>query len=558
MIRSGLPEMGAQVVNLRIFLEGTACASVALLATLANALAGGPGASAVGLEAIAASLAAGTATGILSNLAFRDAAPLSDRIVKRLAIKGLPLNHDVERAIRLAQLRAAEALAHHVATSLMPSHGRMAARVRLITLNDFLKRIRDWRRSASDELQAHRSGALDHQEVDALARDVRALISPTGNRNAAADFSKVWAKSGELILAELETAKVSDRPQEFDNVLTGKVSFNGLTWPNVVIAFFVEMLKTEPALYQIFTVDLLGGLSGSLSKLTSDLSAMQESLGPIGQALAAVNRRVVQLDINDAALSAKLDRIIALLASVPVEEADARLQRWAGAEYAESGLTANDVRELVAEHKLFAGRSEDFEVLDAFLDRHDHGLMIVAAPPGVGKSAFLVEWIARRRELGDFVARHLIARRAPTTVGSIAVLQHLLRQIAVYRGHRREPVPDGESKLADTIFELLKAPARLGERLIVVMDGLDEADPKLVSFLRQEMGAGVFVVVGVRTEPGSEPEVLKRWLSFGLGSLPRARHDLGPLTVEEVVQWLRLSMPSVRLLSETEIARALN
>jgi WD40 repeat protein len=558
MLLIGSSYAGAKVINFRAVLEGTAYTSVALLATWASAYAAGSGSAAVGLEAAAAALAAGTTTGILSNLAFRDAARLSDRIVKRLAIKGLPLNQDVERAVRLAQLRAVEASAHHVASTLMPSKGGMAGRLRLISLNDFLKRVRDWRRSALDELRADRTEVFGHGELDVLARDVRALISPNGNGNAAANFGTVWGKSGALILAELENAKISDRPLEFDKLLIGEASFNGLTWANAVTAFFAELLKTEPALYQIFSIDLLGGLAGNLSTLTSDLGAIQESLGPIGQALAAVDRRLDELTINDAALSLKLDRIIALLASVSVEEAAARLERWAGSEYADSGLTANDVRELVAEHKLFVGRTRDFEVLDSFVNGHDRGLIIVAAPPGVGKSAFLVEWMTRRRELGDFVARHIISRRAPTTVGSISVLAHLRRQVETYRGVHRNAIAESETRLADDVFEFLKAPAREGERLIVLIDGLDEADPKLPSFARQAMGEGVFVVVGVRAEPISEPEVLKHWLSFGLGSLPRVRHDLGPLTVEEVAQWLRLSMPSVRLLSEAEIAFALN
>jgi hypothetical protein len=315
----------------------------------------------------------------------------------------LPLNQDVERAVRIAQLRATEALAHHVATTLMPSEGGMAGRVRLISLNDFLERVRNWRRSASDDLQVRSGESPDLKELDMFVRDVRALINATGDQNGPTDFRDVWRKSGELILAELIDAKVSGRPSEFDDALAGRASFNVLTWPNAVIGFFVELLKTEHELYQIFTVDLLSALASNLLalglELRSDLATIQKSRGPVGQALAAVDRRLDELAINDVALSAKLDRIICLLASMSAEEADDRLQRWVGSEYAPPGLTAHDVRELVGEHKLFVGRAHDFEVLDSFLNEHERGLITLAAPPGVGKSAFLVEWIARRAAL---------------------------------------------------------------------------------------------------------------------------------------------------------------
>jgi hypothetical protein len=251
-------------------------------------------------------MAAGTTTGVLSSLAFRDAASLPDRFVRRFAIKSLPLNHDVERAVRLAQLRAAEALAHHIATTLMPSDGGVAGRVRLINLNHFLERVRNWRRSASDELSVRGSELPDDEELGLLVSDVRALINPTEDPNGASDFKDVWAKSGELILAELNEAKVSNRPREFDDVLVGKGSFNGLTSPNAVSAFFAELLKTEPGLYQSFSVDLLGGLANNLlasnAELRSDLATIQQSLGPIGQALATIDRRVEELAVSDATL----------------------------------------------------------------------------------------------------------------------------------------------------------------------------------------------------------------------------------------------------------------
>ena len=334
-----------------------------------------------------------------------------------------------------------------------------------------------------------------------------------------------------------------------------------------VMAFFAEALKSDTAVYRMVTIDLLTEIGANVSKLRSEvategkeiLSEMQMGFGPIGQAIVSVERRLDQFAANDRDISAKLDRILAVLTSVPAVEAEARVERWAASEYADYGLTNACVRDLIAENsKFFVGREGDLETLDDFLNEHDRGLLIVAAPAGVGKSALLAEWMGRRREVGDFVARHVIARRAPETVGSTAVLEHLLRQVSAYRGELATAIPDTESKLADAIFEHLKPAARAGERLIVVIDGLDEADASLRPFARREMGTGVYVVLGVRAAPETEPYVLKRWLSGGLGNLPQKRFDVKPLSATVVVQWLRAITPGIRVINELRIAEGLH
>jgi WD40 repeat protein len=553
----------------RTVLEGLFFTAAAAGALVASAHCGaGPSAGAIGAGTIGVSLLWDAATGALGSFTYKEGRDALHYVVDYLSRGGsngdFPLNHDIARSVRLAQIRAVEAIAYRTVDRLKPNEADRSAQIAQDKLGRFMKGVLAWKRSAEEDVGAFELWSSD--DVANAGADARALFGAPDATEGPLNIAEVWAKSGVLTLDELEKYSVSGRPPLFDEMLSGRAEIEDVTWANAVTAFFLETLKTDTATYRILSIDLLREIGIGTSRLQFQLaetgkealSAIQDSLGPIGQALSRIDRQLAELAGNDREHSAKLNRILALLASASEEEADARLQRWAGSEYADPGLTAHDVRELVAEHKLFVGRTHDFEVLDGFLNEHDRGLLIVTGPPGVGKTAFLVEWIARRRELGDFVARHLIARRAPTTIESIAVLEHLLRQIGAYRGARRETVPDGESKLASAIFEHLKAPACRSERLIVVIDGLDEADPKLVSFVRQEIGAGVFVVVGVRAEPSSEPEVLKRWLSFGLGSLPRARHDLGTLTVEEVVQWLRLSMPSIRLLSEAEIALALN
>jgi hypothetical protein len=555
--------------SLRTVLEGVFFTAAAGAATVASAYSGAdPTAMAASAGAIALALAGSATSGALGNFTFREVSRVSDQIVDRLSHGGvngeLPLNHDIARAVRIAQLRAVEAIAHRIISSLKPTEADRSAQFVIDRLDSFLDGILKWRRSAEEDIKTRWFELSSREEVETAAQHVRNLLA---DGDEVARVAAVWTKSGGLVLAELDEFPVSDRPPLFDAVLAGRADIEKVTWANAASAFFFETLKNDAAVYRIFSIELLKYIGIDIQQLSAQVAAqgesillmMQECSGPVGQALAWIDRRLQQLVVKDEELAGKLDRILSILATVPIGEADARLERWVGSEYANWGLTAARVRDLIAEStRFFVGRETDLALLDDFLADHRRGLLIVAAPAGVGKSAMLAGWIRRRQETGDFVARHVIARRVEETAAATAVLEHLLQQVRTYRAAPAALLPSNDSRLRGELFEHLKPPARQGERLIVLLDGLDEADAPLAPFAHHEMGSGVYVVLGVRTEAEAEPEVLKRWLIGGLGDLPRMRHDLKPMTVNDVVLWLRAAMPSARFLHEDEIALALH
>jgi hypothetical protein len=581
------------VKSLRTVLEGLFFTAAAGGAVMASAYFGADPATATSASALSAStlalLLAGTATGgALGNFTYDKARSASDQMVERLSHGGangtLPLNHDIARALRLSQIRAVEAIAHRIVDSLKPTEEDRSAQSLIERLDRFLEAILKWRRSAEEDIKTRWLENSSREEIEAVARDVRALLGPTSHRSppgpgsrhpvgcspdaadSAACVDAIWERSGLLVLAELNDFPVFDRPPLFDEVLSGRADIENVTWANAAIGFFAETLKSDPTVYRIVSVDLLRDIGADITKLSFEvraqgrgvLSAIQARLGPIGEALAHVDARLAQLAGNDQELSAKLDRILAVLASVPIVEAEARLERWVASEYADRGYTAARVRDLIKENtKFFVGREADLSLLDGFVASRERGLLIVAAPAGVGKSALLAEWMRRRQEKRDFVARHIIARRAAETVGTMGVLEHLLQQLRAYRSATGTTLPGTDSALRNEIFEHLRIPARKAERLIVLIDGLDEADAPLPPFAHHEMGSGVYVVLGVRTEVNTEPEVLKRWLRGGLGDLPQMRHDMKPMTTDDIVLWLRAAVSGARFLDEREIAGAL-
>ena len=127
----------------------------------------------------------------------------------------------------------------------------------------------------------------------------------------------------------------------------------------------------------------------------------------------------------------------------------------------------------------FGGRDAELEQLDAFLadERHPFGLLV--APTGLGKTALLVHWIRRVQQRTDnrwqiiFVPVSIRYQTADQGVAlrmlahSLAEFHHDLEQFRQY-----EQSPAG---LRALVIDYLRRPLPDGSRLLLVLDGIDEA-----------------------------------------------------------------------------------
>jgi len=128
---------------------------------------------------------------------------------------------------------------------------------------------------------------------------------------------------------------------------------------------------------------------------------------------------------------------------------------------------------------IFGGRDAELEQLDAFLadERHPFGLLV--APTGLGKTALLVHWIRRVQQRTDnrwqiiFVPVSIRYQTADQGVAlrmlahSLAEFHHDLEQFRQY-----EQSPAG---LRALVIDYLRRPLPDGSRLLLVLDGIDEA-----------------------------------------------------------------------------------
>lgn len=163
----------------------------------------------------------------------------------------------------------------------------------------------------------------------------------------------------------------------------------------------------------------------------------------------------------------------------------------------------NNVERLTAYYnKLFGGRDGELVELDSFLSG-PNPFLLLRAPAGRGKTALLVSWVDSLSARTDWEVAFVPVSRVHQTSGAAPALGLLTAQLSDY--HRSNPKHLGDraldpAELKETAAALLATPPSRAERLLVVLDGLDEAEG-------WELGRGFFpppglygfkVVVGIR------------------------------------------------------------
>jgi WD40 repeat protein len=160
-------------------------------------------------------------------------------------------------------------------------------------------------------------------------------------------------------------------------------------------------------------------------------------------------------------------------------------------------------------HRRFVGRAGLLERLDRLLATD--GWVVVTGGPGMGKSALLAAWLSRREAAGAAVPHHFIRRGEYDWDDPGKLVGSLVAQIEERFPAVRAPDTDARTHPAARLAAALaraSAPelAPRGERLVVLIDGLDEYDPPagaapadpLAAFLPHALPDGVSVLCASR------------------------------------------------------------
>ncbi len=121
----------------------------------------------------------------------------------------------------------------------------------------------------------------------------------------------------------------------------------------------------------------------------------------------------------------------------------------------------------------FVGREFVFQAIAEFLTSQPNGYFIIEAEPGVGKSAITAEYVRRNECVAHFNVRSQGINRADQFLDSVCT-QIISRYNLPYPSLPSDATRDGKF-LAQLLGEV-EAKLKRGERLVIVIDALDEVD----------------------------------------------------------------------------------
>jgi hypothetical protein len=161
------------------------------------------------------------------------------------------------------------------------------------------------------------------------------------------------------------------------------------------------------------------------------------------------------------------------------------------------------LRAVAKRHSLFGGREAELACLDAFARGEGPSYAYLASDAGLGKTALLANWIALRASRGSETVCHFISG-PDGSANEKSVLVSLCEQLLGFHGSQEVLPPD--AFLRDSYTELLTRHLSAEQRLVVVIDGLDEAQGWTVgSFIAPTpLPQNVRVVFSARNVAGTD------------------------------------------------------
>ena len=315
-----------------------------------------------------------------------------------------------------------------------------------------------------------------------------------------------------------------------------------LQWFDLLCAYFAHELKTNDKVQAIFQEQLLADLKVNGVKV--DVAEVETALANLSREmsdrLSEISEKVgegsQQIETLLLALAANSEtRQMAIQEGIKVIQR--QLNRRTLAEKYAGVAVAQRVEQIAAGYtQLFVGRDEEFEAIELGLRQHPSQTVLVTAEAGYGKSALLANWRERQHGNGCFVAYHCFNYRGDETRSLVKGYRNILRQLYLYYQYQLEdePLPTDAQRLQDILRGLLKKRgSKADEPLIIIFDGLDEADRPVKGVFLDDLPENVFILASVRAAADELPDYLPQWAKQG------HRLHLKSLPVGAIADWVK-------------------
>jgi len=481
----------------------------------------------------------------------------AERIRDRLNRGQAPLNHDLDRELYRAYHKATIA----VCIGCMKSKGikkpRFGGRAKdqKRRMRGFLREYINWLDSAI---------AYAERQLDEL-EDPEFAPQPTGAEEELSVFFTPTPKidTGDERAANLKGILIEKVTEELQNDrAVGAIPFSHFSfdddsipqrldfeshfddemkgkWFPLFSGFFVDAYKKDEKVRSVVQGMLLADLPTGKG---IDAEAFEQQLTDWGkrvlEQLTAIDKKLdgLQEDVRATAdemrnrLDAFIPRFLNLAESAlekAVKQAlrDVKLDRFY--EKARGAYIAAQVEYRIDDltHR-FAGRFDVIDRLDAFLEKEPGGMLFLTAPAGAGKSALLANWIRAqsRHARNDLtqarrprVVSHFFSNQKNTTQQIVEFYKHLLDQLYPLAA-LNEVTPGIEGDGRDALFALLnKWETTADEPLVIVIDGLDEAERAFDPPFPNPLPPHVYVILSARAdakERSANVDYLEPWTRY--------------------------------------------
>jgi WD40 repeat protein len=200
--------------------------------------------------------------------------------------------------------------------------------------------------------------------------------------------------------------------------------------------------------------------------------------------------------------------------------------------------------------------------MDAWVSERDGGWLLITGSPGLGKSALMDRWLRRREAAGSPTAFHFIRRGHLDWAEPQIVQRNLAAQIEVMFPEQRDAEADPTYRLEQLLGRVSKVLAQRSERLVLLVDGLDEAmtlgtaskDNPVPKIFPLELPERVFVVTASRPR---HPHL--SWLEHRTGPFEKVALDERLESNDRAVReyWTELGLTMTPPLTEELVQAAL-
>lgn len=392
------------------------------------------------------------------------------------------------------------------------------------------KWLEDVRRQLTDDLRHLREGATLTQISEEAQKRIEAILQPEGvlSSERASEFVENLTN---LLLSNLRD-RFGEPPEIFVQKVKGQP-----TWFERFRALFAKKLEQQPELNDFLQTQLLASVKSELEQLGEKVDEVLEIVRQWSHLLPDIDQRLQGIE----RLMEEVRKEVGIVRK-GVEEILSLMRSQFGSEHLVISLrerTEKFIQDLST--RPFIGRKEPLQKLDKFINENSKGVAIVYAPAGYRKTTLLANWLKGVRQQPNVATAYHFFNRHPTlapyatSLGN--ALAHLIGQVWAMteaNGSSLSLPEDVISRMAVLENMLANLSLAQGEKLILVLDGLDEAEPILEHPPIRDLPDGVFFVVSGRwDEKGELPPYLKGWARF-TEFIP-----LHALTPDELKEWLR-------------------